>query len=260
MTSGVMLNTCAVDASRVAPAAPIASWLTERRMNGAAALPPETRDALARAWTRVGLTSHASVARFARFALELLAIGAPSHFVQRTQQAMADEIDHAERAFGLATFYAGAPVGPGPLDLEDALKAPTLEGVLGRVIREGCIGMTLAAAEAEEALLDATDAGVRVVLATVARDKARHAALAWDVVRWAFERGDAAVRALIAEELGSEIDERSAPRTLGLAAPDAALLARHGVLGGAVLAKVRAVTLRDVVEPLARRLTEPLAA
>jgi hypothetical protein len=45
---------------------------------------------------------HASVAAFARFTLDLLALGAPADLVQSAQQALGDEIAHAELCFGLA--------------------------------------------------------------------------------------------------------------------------------------------------------------
>jgi hypothetical protein len=73
------------------------------------------RDALAGAWCDDGLMEHASVASFARFALQLVAVGAPPQLLVDTQQAIRDEIEHARLCFGLASAYAGRKLGPGPL-------------------------------------------------------------------------------------------------------------------------------------------------
>ena len=80
-------------------------------------LDPATRVALADAWTTDALAEHASIAAFARFVLHLLAVGAPPGLLRDAQQALADEIDHAARTFGLASAYAGRAVGPGPIDI-----------------------------------------------------------------------------------------------------------------------------------------------
>src|SRR5262245_889099 len=56
---------------------------------------PTTRAALAAAWLRDAQMEHASIASFARFTLELLAVGAPAELVADSQRASLDEIEHA---------------------------------------------------------------------------------------------------------------------------------------------------------------------
>ena len=65
----------------------------------------------------------------------------------------------------------------------------SFEEILINVIREGCIGETVAAVEAAEALEHAVDPMVRDALARIAKDELRHADLAWQFVRWALDRG-----------------------------------------------------------------------
>lgn len=50
---------------------------------------------------------HASVAAFARFTLQLLAMGAPAELVQASVGAAADELDHARLRFGIADRFDG---------------------------------------------------------------------------------------------------------------------------------------------------------
>lgn len=139
---------------------------------------------LAEHWTRVGLMEHASVAAFARFTLQLLALGAPAELVRQSCGAQADETEHAMLAFAFASAYAESPLGPGPLDMSGALPPLDARQVLGDVIREGCIGETLAAVEAEHGAEHAADPAVRAALSGIARDETRHAALAWRFVGW----------------------------------------------------------------------------
>lgn len=100
---------------------------------------------------------HASVAAFARFTLELLALGAPASLVDAASSAMADEVRHARSCFGLATYYSGAVVGPGPLPVGGALTDVELLHTVELAVLEGCIGETSAALEAAWAADAATE-------------------------------------------------------------------------------------------------------
>jgi len=157
-------------------------------------------------WEEVAQLEHASVASFGRVALELMRFGAPSDLVRRAHEAALDEVRHAELAFGLVSALRGVTVGPGPLPLPDGLPlASTLAEVAEGVVREGCIGETLAAADAV-ARLRGADGAVADVLATIADDEARHAGLAWAMLRWLVEVGGDEVRdraeAVFAEGVG----------------------------------------------------------
>jgi hypothetical protein len=144
---------------------------------------------------------HASIAAFARFSLQLLALGAPAMLVEACTQALADESAHTQLCFGLASAYAGRPLGPGPLDVQGSLAATELTEVVDLVIAEGCFGETSAALEALEAVESAQDPVIRAAYAQIASDEQRHAELAFRFVAWALEQDDAVVRARIERAL-----------------------------------------------------------
>ena len=51
-----------------------------------------TRAHIAQEWTAMGLAEHASVASFARFTLQLMAVGAPAELLHAAQLGAADEV------------------------------------------------------------------------------------------------------------------------------------------------------------------------
>ena len=150
-----------------------------------AGMSAERRRILGEYWTRVALLEHASIAAFLRFSLELLAVGAPHAFLDDATRAIADETRHARLAFGLATAYLGYGVGAGELSAPDALDRFDLRTVTVETLLSGCIGETLAAIAASEALERCEDETVRNVLVEIVRDETRHAKLAWRFVQWA---------------------------------------------------------------------------
>ncbi|WP_434425801.1 hypothetical protein [Nannocystis pusilla] len=219
-----------------------------------AGLAGRERAALAAEWTEDGLAEHASVAAFARFALQLLALGAPAVLVEAAQQAMADEIVHARLCFGLAAAYGGEAQGPSPLPLAGALAGvDDLVAVTVATLREGCVGETLAALQAEAALAGAQDPAVRAALAQIAADELRHAELAWSFVAWALERGGPAVHAACAAALAAA--EANVGRAFGHVEKDMSegMLA-HGRLGAAGRAAVARRAMVAVIGPAGRAL------
>jgi hypothetical protein len=196
---------------RLAPLARVRGWADAQRADTSRAdtsrtdAPASTeapsRASLAETWARIGLAEHASVASFSRFALELLALGAPAALVTGAHAAALDEVRHAKLAFGLASAYAGDTLGPGPLPLGDLVLHADLVAFAEATAREGCVAETLSALQMAEARDRATDPEVRAVLAGIARDEARHAALAWRTVRWAIDAGGEPVRAAVARAL-----------------------------------------------------------
>ncbi len=219
-----------------------------------AELPLELRERVAEHWTRGGLAEHASVASFARFLMQLMALGAPADLVEQAQGALADEIDHARRCFAIASVYAGHAVGPGPLSMNDALDAAQgLLAITEAVIREGCVGETLAAAEVAEASQWAQHPEIRAALSAIADDELRHAALAWRFVDWALDQAsdhDARrILALLDEVLAQA--RRVAPAS---AEPPKVAARAHGMLSRAERKAVHAKALDAIVLPCAQRL------
>jgi hypothetical protein len=213
------------------------------------------RLALAAHYAHAGLMEHASVAAFARFVLELLAAGAPSELVDAAGEAMRDELRHTQICFGLASAYAGAPMGPGPLDTVGALDPVSFEARLTTVFLEACVGETVAAFQAAEAAGRATDPVVSTALGRIAEDEMRHAALGFRFVGWALGTLDAERRAVMVAELLESVERQRAPHGSAVAACDDTTLIAHGLLPESVLREVRAAALEDVVVPCTRAAT-----
>ena len=170
--------------ARVARLVPRNDWKTAT----AVPLPsPEKCGELATLWGRIGALEHASVGSFARFTLQLLALGAPAELLAGVQVAASDEIRHARFAYGLASTFSGVPQGPGPLPLDQAGPSYAPEGVLQGLIDEACIGETLGAAELRAAA-ELADPALRGTLLQMAEEEAQHAALAWKSLNWLLQQ------------------------------------------------------------------------
>lgn len=135
-------------------------------------------------WLAVAEMEHASVASFARFTLQLMALGAPPALLAQAQQAAADEVEHARLAYGIASQLLGCEVGPGPLPLDGFSVETSPEAVMAALIEEACVGETLGVAEALHRADTATDPILKAVHARIAADEQRHARLAWDTLAW----------------------------------------------------------------------------
>jgi hypothetical protein len=215
-------------------------------------LPEETRSRLAAYWTAAAQMEHASVAAFARFALELLALGAPPDLLVATYEAMADETEHARMAFSLASAYGLSEIGPGPLALDGAIERVTPRRVFSTLVREGCIGETLAAVLATEAHANATDPVVRASLSRIAQDETKHAGLAWRAARWLLAAGDEDFVGWAEGEMKSAIAEH--PVAASAEHPDDGKLRAHGVLDAGTQQELVRAALRELVAPHASAL------
>ena len=156
-------------------------------MPDVSALSPAARAALATLWSESAQAEHASVPAFSRLSLSLMAVGAPANLVEAAHRAALDEIEHARRAFALASCYGGAPVAPGELAelhfAPDGIAADLLV-LAHESLLDGCLNEGLAAAVAADAAVRAGNPAARAVLAAVASDEAAHAELAWEIVGW----------------------------------------------------------------------------
>jgi hypothetical protein len=213
------------------------------------------RAVLADYFARAALLEHASVAAFARFALELLHFGAPLHLVAGAQRAMGEELEHARLCFALASRYSGHSVGPGALDVRGCLEHLSLADAVRSAVREGCVGETVAAVQAAEAFEHARDAGVKAALEQIRRDEWEHAQLSFQFVRWALEL-DATLGSAVLDELREcappvrrEHDATEAERRR----------AAHGLLPEAHLSAIAARVHAEVVSPLLSELVASFA-
>jgi hypothetical protein len=240
---------------RLAPSAVRGDWYRERVDDRApaAAADPALRAAVARGWLDQGLMEHASVAAFARFTLQLLSLGAPAGLVAASASAMGDEIRHARDCFALARRHLDHDVGPASLPLSGALDAMDLSAIVLGTLREGCIGETVAAAEAAEALQHCQDPAARAVLSRIAVEEGRHAELAWRFVAWALQVGPPSLLDQVRDAFATELTAPNAARAVELPSPDREL-ARHGLLTVPLRAALRERVLSAIVSPCAEVL------
>jgi hypothetical protein len=218
-----------------------------------------TAERLAAHWSKIGLLEHASVAAFAQFVLQLLGVGAPPELVLAAQQALADEVEHARLAFALASAYQRAGVGPGPLPLAGDAAPADLASLLDAVIREACLGETLAAFEAREAAAQAADPAVRAALRRIADDELRHAELGWRFVQWAVG-ADPSLAAQARATFAAAVAEARRGALRDGAAPGAPELRAHGVIDEPLRAEIWTRGLADVIVPCAATLLAPRLA
>jgi hypothetical protein len=220
-------------------------------------LAPDVRQRAAAAWEHIGRMEHASVAAFARFALQLLSLGAPPQLVEGATSAMADETRHARQAFGLASRYAGRALGPGALDVQRSLDDAALPEIVRLVVREGCIGETAAALEVREAAEHAVEPRLATLLRAVAEDEARHAELAFRFVAWALEQAPGPVAEVVAQELARGVPNALAPQE---ASATELILLGHGVLPESLRLQVQNAARREVIAPCLAALLERAGA
>lgn len=231
--------------ARLAPAVASAEWSVT---TVTAAPPADLCAALAESWVRMGQAEHASVASFARFTLELLALGAPADLVARASAAQADEVRHATLCFGLASRLGGQPVGPGPLSMAGALDhADDLHHIVRAAVIEGCIQETISAAQVQRAAERTADPMLAAQLSAVAEDETRHAELSWAFVRWALATHP---------ELHATVAAAFEAAPAAPAGPDREDLAAYGVLSAREEAEVARQIERSVIGPCARALLD----
>jgi hypothetical protein len=231
--------------------------LTELRLEGMSAV---LASRLAAEWTRAGQLEHASIAAFARFVFELLALGAPADLVADATRAMADETEHARTCFAFASSFRTRRVGPSTLDVSGALDGVSFPSAVRSAVIEGCIGETLAAIEAEEASERALEPTIKSALRRIAEDERRHAALAWRFVRWALDQGDSKLACLVEDTferaaLECRDDSPGVDHDVPSDADDAELL-EFGVLPCRMRRTLRSNAFAAVIGPCARALLQ----
>jgi hypothetical protein len=135
----------------------------------------------------------ASIHAFARMHEELERLGAPRELTDAAERSARDEARHARsmacraRAFGArvpaARVRRGAP--------------RTLEAVARENAVEGCVLETFGALLMRWQAAHARDASLQRLFARIAADETRHAALSWELARWADDNLDSRARARV---------------------------------------------------------------
>ena len=161
-----------------------------RRDDGSLILPAtnfaETTPA-ARAWMHAAAHEYSSIASFAELSLTLMALGAPTELIARSQQAGLDEVAHFEICTAISREFGAAVVAEPPAMPDLAGRAISrdvdYEAVALAAFRDGVLGEGFAVARLREGCLHATRA-TRRRLEQLADDEESHVALASDVIAW----------------------------------------------------------------------------
>lgn len=233
-------------------------WQGDMPAAQTATLDVRTRAVLARHFAKAALFEHASVASFAGFSLELLGLGAPPDLVAAAQEAMGDEVRHAQICFSLASDYQGESVGPSPLPMGAPWSARSAVDLAVAVAFEGCIHETISALLAAAERDAATEPAIQVALSVIAADETRHAELAWRALAWLLEIGGEPVARAVEQVFNRPLDQ--GPREAPIDGVDAALLAAHGCLSPQEKRALSERSMREVVLPCARALLRAQAA
>ncbi len=122
----------------------------------------------------------ASVHAFRTLRRELCALGAPQKLIRAARRAESDEVRHARITARFAKRLGARTVRP---RVRSAARR-TMEAIAIENAMHGCVGETYAALEARYQALRAPTAELRLAMREIARDEARHAALAWAVAAW----------------------------------------------------------------------------
>ncbi|MBX3231010.1 MAG: ferritin-like domain-containing protein [Labilithrix sp.] len=157
----------------------------------------------------------AAVHAFADLAARLRELGAPRALIERAEEARRDEVRHAALARELAARHGGevkTPVVAHAAAPGDAL-AFAIENAV-----EGCVREAFGAVVSAFQAANAADPRIRTAFASIARDEARHAELAFAIDGWLAARLDAAARRAVAvamddawDALAAELAELAEP-------------------------------------------------
>lgn len=151
----------------------------------------------------------AAITAFGQLARELRLHGAPRSLIHGALRSRRDEVRHARATAGLARQYGGRPLRP-------RVAAWTPRGLVEVVADnavEGCIRETYGALMAHAQARQAAAPRVRRVLAGIAADETRHAALSWSLAEWARARMSPAERRRVTRGTGDALERMEAELT-----------------------------------------------
>ncbi len=177
-------------------------------------------------FARVAHLEAASVDAFVALGDELGERGAPRDLVRMAARCARDERRHARVTSRLARRFGGT--APAPHVVRMRQRSETAMAIENAI--EGCVRETFGAMVATWQAAHAGDAEIAEVMARIAIDETRHAAMAWDVARWLELRLDARARARIAAAKRAAIAEL---RREVASTPDASIVREAGVPDGA---------------------------
>ena len=165
-----------------------------RRPNGLRPPPAaRSRSGAAGYFARMAHDEAASVHAFARMHEELVRLDAPAALIAAAARSTRDETRHA-RLMARRAQMLGARVPPARVRRQGMR---SLESIARENAAEGCVRETYGALLMHWQAAHASEPSLRALFASIAADETRHAALSWQVARWAERRLDQAARARV---------------------------------------------------------------
>jgi hypothetical protein len=179
-------------------------------------------------FARAAALEAASVPAFRHLARELAAHGAPPHLVVAARAAVAEEARHYALMARAARARGAEPRRP----RVRPMRVRPLVEVARENAREGCVRETFGAMTASFQSRHASDAELRALMTSIAREEAGHARLAWEIDYWArralppadaraVDEARRTAGATLVAELGRAEPPAALARTLGLPSPSA---------------------------------------
>ena len=136
-----------------------------------------------------GIAEHTSVASFGKVTMQLLRLNAPADLIERTLASAQDEIRHAQYMFSIVDQLStvlgiGTTTVPGEFPFpNDRIEIAT--PLVTETLEEGVVGECTAAVRLCVRSKTTSNKKLALVLKEMAKDEARHAALAFRTVFWA---------------------------------------------------------------------------
>jgi hypothetical protein len=149
----------------------------------------------------------ASVRAFSDLLQDLISLDAPISLRRAVVAAAGDELRHAQVCRRLARHHGGAPI---PRRVATAARRSRYELAADNLV-EGCIRETYGAVLAGYQARAAGDARIRRAMTAIARDEAKHAALAWRLHQWLWARLSAEERSTLTARAAAARAELRAP-------------------------------------------------
>lgn len=192
-------------------------------------------------FTRSARFEYSSVWTFLRLAAELEAVGAPAHLIAAALDAADDEVRHAEMCARESGGLSLAPLSMLAAQPRFTQRTSHALAILANEAWvEGCLNEGAAAEEARIASQEA-QGSVRATLATIARDEATHAALAWAVLAWVRSIDPQLVRDATQSSMPHMMPTAGSPAIVATSEHDLALV-RRGIASERITAAARAST------------------
>jgi len=161
------------------------------------------RAAVGARWAVAARAEAASIPTFVGLAQDLRLAGAPDALILRALTAAQDEVRHAVSSAKIASRYLGQEVAveipPVRAGDADGDRTTLLTRLAVESWQDGCLNEGTEAAVADARAAKTRDNCVKRTLKNIAREEATHAALAWDVLRWATETGGDPIRDAVAD-------------------------------------------------------------